>query len=172
MAWALVASADSPTAGAFTFDPLDFTGFVIAQIALIGLTVTTDATNILLTFYVGGAEIVTGYRWGHATDIAGGAAAADSDTSDTVIVLHSNGAGRNVGNAAGEGFDAIVTVDDPIGTSLHKRARIAAALATTSGALVSQYGVGLMPNTGAIDGIKVAGSSNLTAGKVRILGWA
>lgn len=172
MAWDLIDSLDTPTAGAFTFDPLDFTGYSIAQIVLDGITVTTDGTDPRLTFYVAGAEIVTGYRWANSGSLAGGADLDDGDTSDTAISLCSNNAGRDVGNAAGEGYCAIITVDEPLGTSHSKKARWEGVMTTPTGVVLPTIGTGLMGNTGAINGLKLAGTSALTAGKVRILGWA
>jgi hypothetical protein len=172
MAWDLIDSLDAPSGGTFIFDPLDFTGYSIAQIVLTGITVTTDGTDLVLTFYVGGAEIVTGYRWANTGSLAGGSDIDDGDTSDPSIRLNSNDAGRDVGNAAGEGYDCIITVDEPLNTSHYKKARLEAAMTTPTGALLPSLGTGIMENTGAINGLKIAGSSSLTAGKVRILGWA
>lgn len=172
MAWDLIDSLDAPTAGVFTFDPLDFTGYSIAQIVLEGITVTTDGTDPSLTFYVGGVEITAGYRWATSGSLAGGADLDDGDTSDPAILLCSNNAGRDVGNAAGEGYDCIITVDEPLNTSHYKKARFEAVMTTGTGVILPQIGTGIMENTGAIDGLKIKGTSDLTAGKVRVLGWA
>jgi hypothetical protein len=39
-----------------------------------------------------------------------------------------------------------------------------------TGNAIGGHGAGVMENAGAIDGIKIGGTSSLTAGKVRILG--
>jgi hypothetical protein len=61
-------------------------------------------------------------------------------------------------------------VDKPTNTSIHKRAMFTSQMLGPTGNVHVQPGVGVMANAGAIDGLKISGTSNLTAGKVIILG--
>jgi hypothetical protein len=172
VAWTLVDSLSSPTAGAFTFPSLTLSSYSTVQIVITGVTVTTDGTDIALTFYVGGVEITATYRWGQASGSSAAATNADGDVSDPSILLTSNDPNWDVGNASGEGFGAIVTVDEPTSTALYKKAGYVSVFTGPTGTMIEALGIGIMENTGAINGLKVAGTSSLTAGKVRILGWA
>lgn len=172
MAWTLIASLDTPSSGAFTFTSLTLSSYGVIQIICSGITVTTDGTDVRLTFYVSGSEVVTGYRWGSKSVSSGGTANNDGDTSDPSILLNSNDANWDVGNASTKSLGAIITVDAPASTALHKKAEIEAVMVGPTGNVLINSGVGVMENAGAIDGIKISGSSNLTAGKVRILGLA
>jgi hypothetical protein len=168
--WTLIDSKDAPVTGVFDFAALTLTGYTVLEIHCSGLTVTNDATNILLTFYVAGAEITAGYRWGMDTVSSAGANNADGDASDPAIMLHSNDANWNVGNAAGEGFDASIRVDAPTSAVLYKRAQFECAFTGPTGVAIGVDGIGLMDNAGAITGLKISGSSALLTGMVHILG--
>jgi hypothetical protein len=171
--WTLIDSKDAPASNVFDFNALTLTGYEVLHVVCSGITVTTDGTDLLLTFYVGGVEIVTGYRWGMgATFSGGGVVINDGDASDPSIFLNSNDSGYDTGNAAGEAFDAVITVDNPTSTAFYKRAHFESVGTTTTGAVVATDGIGIMENAGAITGLKISGSSSLTAGKVRILGLA
>lgn len=170
MAWTLIDGLDAPTSGTFIFSPLDLSGYDIVQIILSGIRVTTDGTLVRITFYVGGVEITSGYRWGVQGISASGTAVTDGDTSDPSILLGSDDSGFTVGNAATESFGAIITLDNPLSTALYKKASFESWYINTGGQPHAHSGAGIMENAGAINGLKVLGSSNLTAGKVRILG--
>jgi hypothetical protein len=171
MAWTLISSLDAPTAGAFTFSPLTLTGYNAVQIVMSGITVTTDGSDIYLTFYVGGVEIVTGYRWGALGMSSSASNVDDGDISDPRIVLGlGNITNWNTGNDSRESFGGIVTVLAPVSTSLYKLAMGDVYGIGDSGSVIFQHCDGVMENTGAINGLKISGSSNLTAGKVRIIG--
>jgi hypothetical protein len=170
MAWTLITSLSSPTAGAFTFSPLDLTGYDVAMIVMSGIKVTTDGTDIYLTFYVGGSEVVTGYRWGSSAVSSSASNLDGVDSSDPRINLTNISANWDVGNAAAESFGGIVRVDQPVSTSLHKRVGGEVVMVGPTSNTIYHHTHGLMENTGAINGIKIAGSSALTAGSVIILG--
>jgi hypothetical protein len=170
MTWTLVHAVDAPASNIFDIPSLTLTGLKVIEIVVAGVVVATDDSIIRLTFYVGGVEIVTGYRWG-GLDISSGASALDDgDASDPSIVLNSDNATWGVGNAASEHFNTSIVVDQPISTALYKRCEIRSAAVAPSGNVVVTSGQGLMENTGAIQGFKIAASSNITAGKVRVLG--
>ena len=170
--WTEIDRLDTPTSGAFDFPSLTLTGYEVIQIICSGITVTTDGTDPRLTFYVSAAEVVTGYRRGTQTATSGGSTLDEGTTSDTSIRLVADDAGFDVGNAAGEAFSSIIVVDAPLSTALYKKAEFQSVFTTPAGSAASTSGVGLMENAGAIDGLKIGGTSNLTAGKVRILGLA
>lgn len=170
MAWTLIDSKNAPTSGAFTFSPLTLTGYDIIQIVMSGITVTSDDSKIYLTFYVGGVQITSGYRWGSYAVSSGGTTFTAGDTSDPQIILGHTQANWGVGNASAKAFGGIVTVDAPVSTALYKRTAGDVFMIGPTGNTLFHHCVGIMENAGAINGIKIAGSSNLTAGKVRILG--
>jgi hypothetical protein len=174
MAWELVSggSLNSPTAGVFDFASLTLTGYEAIQIRMSGVTVTTDGTDVFIRFYVGGSEISTGYRWLQGALSTSAAVNTDSSASATGILLNSNDAAWDTGNAATESFGCTITVPNPVSTALHKRAFGEAWMIAPSGNALTQHVAGIMENTGAINGLIVRGSSNLVAGKVRVLGLA
>ena len=174
MAWVEIAAADAPASNVFDFPSLTLTGYSVLQVVCSGIRVTTDATDLALQFYVSAALVTTGYRWGNqslhsSTSLVG---LDDGDTSDPSILLCSNNVDWDVGNAAEESFGGVLMVDAPLSTALYKRVEIEAVMAGPAGRLNVVSGIGLMENAGAIDGLKISGSSNLTAGKVRVLGLA
>jgi hypothetical protein len=174
MGWAQVASMDAPSSNVFALTSLDFSTYTIIQIVCSGITVTSDDTDMQLRFYVSGAEVTGGtdYHWGVCSISAAAAINNDGVGGASSIQLQSDDAGWSVGNAATEGFHSVITVGSPASTSLYKYANYHTVLTTLAGQAVGFFGAGVMLNAGAIDGVKVFGSTNLTAGKVRILGLA
>lgn len=170
MAWTLISSLDTPSSGVFDFPSLTLTGYSVLEIICSGITVTTDGTDPKLTFYVGGSEVVTGYRWADRAVSASLSGIADGQTSSTSILLGSNDAAWDVGNAATESFGARIVVDNPLSTALYKKVTFESWMVSPAGNPLAHDGAGLMENAGAIGGLKISGTSNLTAGKVRILG--
>lgn len=170
--WTQIDSKTAPSAGVFDFSSLTLTGYEVIQIVCSGITVTTDGTDVALTFYVGGSEIVTGYRWGQQAVASTTGNVEDGDASDPSILLNSNNATQDTGNAAGESFSCLITVDAPTSTALHKKAEYETVQSRPDSETEAQLGIGLMENAGAINGLKISGSSALTAGHVRILGLA
>jgi hypothetical protein len=89
------------------------------------------------------------------------------------MFLVSNDLNWDVGNAASEGFGFIATFDSPAPTSLAKADVVRGGLhGGRREPSTRRKGSGAQNGTGAIGGFKVKGTSNLTAGKVRILGLA
>jgi hypothetical protein len=172
MAWAAIASANAPTSGVFDFPSLTLTGVKVLRVHLSEIAVTTDGTDIALTFYIAGSEVVAGYQWGFYAITSAGSPNQDGDSSDPSILLVSNDANWDVGNAAAESWHGIVTVFNPISTALHKRVTLEGSGIGPTGISVGSFGGGMLSNAGPIQGLKIGGTSNLTAGKVRILGLA
>lgn len=170
--WTQIASLDAPTTGAFDFPSLDFTGYQLVQVVCAGITVTTDGTNLFLRYYVASAEVTTGYRWGMQSISTTPAVNDDGSTSAGGILLVSNDVNWNVGNAAGEGFGGIITIDNPTSTALYKKARFEVAFRGPSN-LIAMNGGGILENTGAVMGLKITeAGAGITAGTVRVLGLA
>jgi hypothetical protein len=172
MAWVEIDRKNAPASNMFDFSSLTLTGYEVIQVIASGITVTTDATDINLTFYVGGAEQTgaTTYRWLQYASSTGGTGNLDGDASDPSIRLNSNDANFDVGNAAEKAFSSIITIDKPTNTAIHKRAAFVSSMTGPTGNAIVQQGLGVMANAGAIDGLKISGTSNLTAGAVIILG--
>lgn len=171
--WTTISSLDAPSGGLFDFPSLTLTGYQVLQVVCAGITVTTDGTDVFMRFYVSGSKVTTGYRWGLISERSTGTGnVADGDTSAGGILLVSNDVNNDVGNDVGEGFSALIMVDNPLSTALYKKATFQAVSTNNSANVVNHSGEGVMENAGAIDGLSIEGSSNLTAGKVRILGMA
>lgn len=170
--WTEIDRQTAPSAGVFDFASLTLTGYEVIQIVVSGVTVTTDGTDVKLTFYVSGSEIVTGYRWGQQAVASTTGSVDDGDASDPAILLNSDNATQDTGNAAGESFSCLITVDAPLSSALYKKAEYETVNSRPDSDHETQMGVGIMENAGAITGLKISGSSSLTAGNVRILGLA
>jgi hypothetical protein len=171
MAWAVIDSLASPTAGAFDFPALTLTGYKVIRVMMSAITVTTDGTDVRLTFYVGGSEITgTAYRWvvrAVSTSASGSTTQASGAAS---ILLVSSASNFDVGNASTKAFAGEITVGDPTNTSRYKHAHSEVFGIGPTGNAIHTSGAGLMENAGAISGLKIGGTSNLVAGKVRVLG--
>jgi hypothetical protein len=170
MAWAIIDSLTSPTGGVFTFASLTLTGYKVVRVVCSGVTVTTDATDPAITFYVGGVEQTSNYRWVGKSGSTSAANNTDSASAQASLLLVSNDANWDVGNASTKSFGAIITIDDPTSTATHKRAIIETWSVGPTGNALTACQAGMLENTGAINGLKIKGTSNLTAGNVRILG--
>jgi hypothetical protein len=166
--WEELARSSTISSGAITVSGLTLTDMVAIRVLLLGLTVTTDDSTVLLRFLVSGSEISTGYRWGlRRNEPAGGA--TTGSTSDSSIQLADVTATQGVGNASTESFGATITAFSPAG-SLFKAVRGHASYLQPDASIVSAFVGGLLENTGVITGVKVFGSSDLTAGQVIVLG--
>ncbi len=172
MAWAVVSTLDSPTSGTFIFTGLTLSTYKCVQLRMAGITVTTDGTDVRVTWYVGGSEVTSTYSWLGMAQSSGGTANADQAASQASALLVANDANWDTGNAGTKSFGAVVTLHSPASTALYKRSQsIASHVGPTTNVIVSTF-CQQMDNAGAVDGVKVGGTSNLTAGKVRILGLA
>jgi hypothetical protein len=171
MAWTLIDSLNAPTSGVFDFPSLTLTGYKVLRVELSGITVTTDGTDVRLTFYVGGVEITAGYSWIVRSISTSATANPDSATGAASMLLVGNDANWDVGNASTEALGGVVSVDSPVSTALYKRASFQIYAVGPTGNAPTTMGVGQMDNAGAITGLKIGGTSNLTAGKVRVLGY-
>lgn len=171
MAWDIIATLDSPTAGAFTFTGLSLSGYKELCLEISGVRVATDGTDILLTFFVGGSE-QTGAIYGWEVCPVSSSAATDPDEANgaTAILLTQNNANWDVGSAAAESFSGRVNIDDPASTTRYKRTISHCSATGPTGNVVNSQGTGRMQNAGAVDGLNLKGTSNLVSGKVRLLG--
>jgi hypothetical protein len=167
--WTEIARVDAPVSGVFDFPTPTLTGYRVLELILSGITVTTDGTVVFIQFYVGGTLITTPYRWDVIMAYAN-SSNNDADPSASQIDLGSNSGIWLVGNAAGESFSSVVTIDEPLSTTHYKKATYESVLVGTDGNINSQGGSGIMENTGAIDGLKVSGGSALLTGKAILLG--
>lgn len=170
MAWTLISSLDAPTAGVFDFPSPTLTGYTMLWVVCSGITVTDDDSKVRMQFYVSGSAVTTGYRWAAKGVSSSGVTVDDGDASDPSICLGSDNASWGVGNASTESFSASIFADAPLSTALHKKASFEASIISPAGNSLALSGIGIMENAGAIGGLKIFGSSNLTAGKVRLLG--
>lgn len=171
MAWDIITSTTTLSSGAFDITGLTLTGYKVIRIELSGHTVTTDGTDHKLTFYVSGSEVTgTAYQWATFGQSTGGGGLADSATGAAALLLVSNDANNDTGNASTKSLEAEITVMSPADTSLYKIVTFRTTHIGPTGNALDTEGVGIMQNAGAIDGIKISGTSNLTAGKVVVVG--
>jgi hypothetical protein len=170
MAWA-VDSLGSPTAGVFDFPSLSLTSYKIVRLELSDITVTSDGTDVGFTFYIGGVEITANYFWSNNSQNSNSSFLNDSASGSAFILLCSNNSGFDTGNAATESFCATVDVHDPTGSAYRRCSYLSNQISPNPHGTFAVGGGGLA-NTGDIDGFKVKGTSNLVAGKVRVLGLA
>jgi hypothetical protein len=171
MAWAVIDSLNAPSSGVFDFPSLTLTGYKVLRVVISAVTVTTDGTDPRMTFYVGGSEITgTAYRWLTRSVSTSGTGNLDGASGQASGLLMGNDANFDIGNASTKSFSAVVTVNAPTDTALYKQATVESFGIGPTGNAITVSGVFLMENAGAIDGLKIGGTSNLVAGKVRVLG--
>jgi hypothetical protein len=171
MAWAVIDSLNAPASNVFDFPSLSLGSYKAVRVWCSGITVTTDATEIELQYYVG-SLVTTGYRYAGYAVSTSAATDFSADDDHTAIRMTAAGANFDVGNASTESLAPSITVDAPASSALYKKAIIDAFNVGPAGNCIGYRVVGLMLNAGAITGLKISGTSNLTAGKVRVLGLA
>lgn len=167
--WDEIASTDQLASGTLVLSGLDLSQFSVVRLLLTGITVTSDDTQIRLRMHVGGSEVATGYLW---VDWRCTTAATDSlsaSTADTSVNLTIGASGGGVGSGSTASFGSVVTLTHPGSTSLHKTLSGRSVWRHATDATVSLV-AGLLPETGAITGFTVLGTSNLTAGRVTLIG--
>ena len=164
----------APASGACDFSVLTLNTFRRVELFASGVTVTTDDTEPRMTFYVAGSEIVTGYRWAVDVGHSGGTSAntGADDAASFIGLCKADATTWGVGNASTEGFDLEMNIWMPGDTALYKMASWRMFHTDPAGLSNRTTGVGVMDNAAAIDGIKLYGDSNLTAGRVKLIGYA
>ena len=168
MLWDLIGKLDAPISAEFDFPRLFLVPYRAVEIHMAGVTVTTNATNIHLNYYVAGTEITAGYRWTADLIAASGSTGETASNSDSKIVL--NTTGSPVGNASTKAFSGNVSITFPSSSALYKKCNFQTSYTIATATMASIAGAGIMDNAGAIDGIKISGDSDLTAGRVRLIG--
>jgi hypothetical protein len=170
--WDEIARQETIASGELTLSGLTLTDYMAVQLLVNGVTVTTDDSTVGLTILIAGSEITSGYAWGlQRTSFSVGGTARGS-TSDSAIRLTSTTATQGVGNASTESFSAVVYLHHPT-SALHKKAFYRSAWVQPAGTdMEVSVGGGQLANNGAITGFVIAGSSDLTAGNMILLGVA
>lgn len=170
----VIATADSPTAGVFDFPSLSLGSYRHLEIVLAGVTVTSNNTRIQLTYYIGGSEITgTAYRYAHELNTQDSAAANQQGAiSQAAGFLQISTAGYTSIDTAARAFNALIRIEEPLSTAHHKLARVRAPFGSSSNSLVGSIGAFICENTGAVQGVKIQGSSAFTAGQCRVLAVA
>lgn len=169
--WEEIARQETIGSGALTITGLDLSSLLAIQVVISGVTVTDDGTDVMLRFHVSGSEVSTGYQWGTSVISTSTATTAAGSTSDSGIHLSaSTSSAWKTGNASTKSKHAIVTVDSPGSTALHKKVFVQSAEIGPTGNAPRTLGSGVLANAGAITGLTVYGSAALTGGKVVVLG--
>lgn len=143
----------------------NFSRYSFVRIFLIGITTGTDDTQVRIQFYVAGTVVTTAYRYGVITTNSATGNGNVFNQTGTYIALLDDTAGLALGNASTESFSGIVTIANPSDPVLWTYCTIEGATIIPSGAVCNVRGSGILENAGAVDGIKVLGSSSLTGGK-------
>lgn len=169
-----ITRATAPSSNVFDFPTVTMTGYKAVEITVAGLTAATDNSVVTLQMYVGGSLITSGHRFAVIGAFNAGTSSSTGTTSGSGIRLGFDNLSNMIGNAAGESFNCILQIDEPLNTTRYKRANYEFFYATANAAStrIAGLGMGIMENTGAIDGFKIITSSNILAGNVRICGMA
>lgn len=168
MAWSILATLDTPTAGAFTFTGLSLGSVKRLRVQIWGVTVTNDGTDLGVQYSIGSAFITSGYTFVTHAETSSSSNNPDSATSVASLLLCGNDANWDTGNAATKGVQSDVYISNPGSTSKYKQVSYRTAGQGPTANCVFSTGCGHVANAGAIDGIKVNGTSNLLAGYVRL----
>lgn len=166
--WGELGRSSTITSGAITVSGLTLTSVSAIQVLLLGLHVTTDDSLVQIQWLVAGSLVTTGYRWAcrrhsSAVNLVG-------STSDSSIHLTEASASTHaVGNAAEESLGGWIYLPGPA-AGVYKAARFETTHQRPDTVLTVNTGGGLLEDTGAVTGVKVLASSDLTAGEVVVLG--
>lgn len=167
--WGEVARVTSVVGGKLTISGLNLSGIQVMRLYINGVTVTTDDSQIFLRFLIADAEISTGYRWG-VNRLTSGLNDLVASAAGTELPLSSSST-RGVGNASTEAIGAVVTIFDPGSATLYKRSWYHTVYSKPDGTLMElATSIGALENTGALTGVVLYGSSDLTAGSIVVLG--
>lgn len=158
------------TAGELVLSGYDLTGVAVVKAILTGVTITTDDSSVAFRLHVGGSEVATGYQHVLSAGNSAGTSDALNTTTATEVPLTSTTATRMLGNVSTEGLGAEITIYSPGSTSLYKRCMVTGTYGQAGGEVARVRGACELTNTGAVTGITVFGSSDLTAGTLVLLG--
>lgn len=163
----VLAYEGAPTSNVFDMTGLSFTGYQRAILYLDEITVDTANTLIILQFYISGSGLITSstYDWSFSFEASGSTPAPGSIAGTSSIRLASYAdSGSNIS------WNAAVHICSPA-TSVNKLVHHDGAFMQSDGTVVETTGSGGLANTGAIDGIKISGSSGLiTGGRAMLVG--
>jgi hypothetical protein len=167
--WEEIDRTSTLASGTLVLAGYDFSGIAALQIIVSGVTITTDDSTVEMRFYIAGSEISSGYQWELSMGNSAGTTAAPVSASDDSIVLTDTTATRMLGNVSTEAFGAVITIYDP-GSALHKRCRYTCGYGQAVGEVARIRGSGELANSGALTGVVLMGSTNLTGGTIVLLG--
>lgn len=169
MGYTLISQITSPTSDVIEFSGLSLSGYDDVQVRLEGVTVGTDNVTVVAQFAIGGSLITSGYRFISTVTTTAGGQTDDNSTSAASMLLTRN-ATNMVGNAAGESFAGIYQIGNP-NEALHKYLRGHASYTANDGNLRLVRSLGLLANTGTLDGLKFfLSSGTMPTGKASIWG--
>ena len=166
----VIAALSAPTSNEFNFSGLSLGSYAKVVLILEDVSVTTDDSSLTLTFLVAGTEVTTGYRYDNRTYSSSNSTDSQSSAAAAGILLTDNTANWKIGNGSNKSYSGEVTVFGPGSTAKHKQCRFQSNVIFTSGNMGAIFGGGIMENVGAITGFRIVGSSNITAGKVTLVG--
>jgi hypothetical protein len=169
MGYTLISQITSPTSNAIEFSGLSLSGYDDVQVKLEGVTVGTDNVSIVAQFAIGGSLVTSGYRY-HSAILTTGGVSVDADSTSAASMLLTRITTNAVGNASGESFAGIYQIGNP-NEALHKYLRGHASYTADDGNLRHVRSLGLLANTGTLDGLKFfLSSGTMPTGKASIWG--
>jgi hypothetical protein len=171
--WEEIGRQTSVSGGKLTLSGLNLVGYSMVQIILSGITTGTNDTFVKMRFMSGGSEISGAgfYKWGDCGIPTSGSRHTASSTEDDAIVLVSKTTNNGLDEASTAALSGRILLDNPGSSVLHKRVGYRIVCAKPDGNQLKSFGAGwLQKDATQIDGIVIFGSSNLTGGKVIVLG--
>lgn len=171
VAWTKLDRLTAPTTGFFDFQGFDFSTYPVLQIIGSGIRVTSDQSTVQCVFYKSGPTALTVYAYHINILPEATTQQEESDTAQTEVPLCSmDSATYKVGNDTAEFLSFKMLLAHPVLSSRFKHLFIESSFVNSAGAACRLDGGAMIKDTAAITGFRIAGSSDLTAGKVWVLG--
>ena len=169
MGYQIISQITSPTSDAIEFSGLSLSGYDDVQVRVEGITVGTDNVNLVAQFAIGGVLITSAYLY--ATYVLNEAGTGTTNSSASAASMLLNRTTTNaIGNATGESFAGTYALGNP-NEALHKYLRGHATYTCDAGTLRHVRSMGVLKNTGTLDGIKFfLSSGTMPTGKATIFG--
>lgn len=163
--------SDTPTDDVFDFSDLDLSDYSEIEVVMEGLTLSATGLPVI-TFYVDGTEATTGYHVASRSDAASGSSeTAGYENGDSIELLDDTSTNWQLDPSnTGACYSGSLSLFNPTGTAHKNFVFRGGTGAGASDVSVTTRGGGTIRNTGAITGIKVAGSSTISTGRVTVYG--
>ena len=166
----VLAKQDAPISGSFAFPWLPLASYRMIKVYLANIHSATNATDLYLTFYIGGVEIASGYRWTAECFTSSASASQTASDSDTKINITGSAANFDMKNGAEDQLVGNITLSNPGSGAIYKKCYYQVSLFSPTSVTLSTVGAGSLDNAGAVHGLKISGQNNLDTGHIRVVG--